>query len=391
MTEKPERKKPNRKARRGRGEGGIRYREDKQLWVAEVRTGGKRVSVYGTSKVEVQEKLRKLHNDVASGIGRPSNLTVGQWLTQWLALVKPTVEPGTYRPYEINCRLHITPHIGSMKLVQMKKVHVQALYSTLAKGGMSPAMQRKVGTTLVIALNEALDLELIPANPAVSRRTKRTRKPKADPPKFKILTPDELAVFLDAARIDRHYALYHTALDSGARPGELFALDWPDVDLDLGHLIITKSLEEIAGALRLKPAKTDKSRRRIDLSAETVKVLADHRKAMLAAGFISRPVFCDSEGGHIRLSNLHRDSFKPLLKRAGLPHMRLYDLRHTCATLLLLADVPAKVVSERLGHSTITLTMNTYSHVLPTMQKKAADALGKILGRQTLDKKAAGG
>lgn len=103
---------------------------------------------------------------------------------------------------------------------------------------------------------------------------------------------------------------------------------------------------------------------------------------MLAAGFINGPVFCDTEGGYLRQSNLRKNSFKPILERAKLPDLRFYDLRHTCATLLLLADVPAKVVSERLGHSSITLTLDTYSHVLPTIQKRAADLMGRLLGRK---------
>jgi integrase len=162
----------------------------------------------------------------------------------------------------------------------------------------------------------------------------------------------------------------------------LFALTWPDVDLDAGHLVISKSLEDIAGILRVKDVKTVRGRRRIDLSAGTVAALVEHRKAMLAAGHIAGPVFCNTLGGHLRLGDVRRSSFKPILERAGLPDFRLYDLRHTSATLLLLADVNAKVVSERLGHSSITRTLDTYSHVLPTMQRKAADLLGQILDRK---------
>jgi integrase len=108
--------------------------------------------------------------------------------------------------------------------------------------------------------------------------------------------------------------------------------------------------------------------------------LAEHRKAALVAGRIVALVFHDTEGGYLRLSNLYKNSFNPLLLRAKLSHVGVYTLRHTCATLLLLAHEPAKVVSERLGHSSITLTLDTYSHVLPAMQKRAADAMGRILG-----------
>jgi integrase len=202
----------------------------------------------------------------------------------------------------------------------------------------------------------------------------------AGPPAAGTFDPEQVGMFLKAARPDRLYPYYLTALDSGARPGQLFALLWEDVDFDGGFISITKSLEEISGAVRVQPTKTAKSRRRIDLSPDTVAVLAEHRKAALAAGRIASPVFHDTEGGHLRLSNLAKNSFKPILKRAQLPSVGLDTLRHTCATLLLLADQPAKVVSERLGHSSVALTRDTYSHVLPTRQKRAASVMGAILG-----------
>jgi integrase len=260
----------------------------------------------------------------------------------------------------------------------LKRGDVVNFYPALGRNGVSPALQRKVGTTLTIALNKAVDLELIPSNPAT-----KVRKPKATKPDMQVLDPDQVARFCAAAAGDRLEALYVAALDTGARPGELFALLWSDVDFDRGFVSVTKSLEDINGVLRVKEVKTKKSRRRIDLSQTTLAALAEHRKRMLAAGHYApdRPIFCDRDGGHLRISNVHRGSFKPMLTRAGLPGIRLYDLRHTCATLLLLADTPAKVVSERLGHSSITLTLDTYSHVLPTMQRRAADIMGRVLGQ----------
>jgi integrase len=125
--------------------------------------------------------------------------------------------------------------------------------------------------------------------------------------------------------------------------------------------------------------KTAKGRRRIDLSDGTIQALSRLRKAALVAGRMEAPVFHDDAGGYLRLSNVYRDIWKPLLRAAGLNHVGLYSLRHTCATLLLLAGEPAKVVSERLGLATVTLTLDTYSHVLPSMGKRAADAIGIIL------------
>lgn len=133
----------------------------------------------------------------------------------------------------------------------------------------------------------------------------------------------------------------------------------------------------------MKTTKPPKSQPRIDLSPETVAVLAKHRKAALPAGRIASPAFHDTGGGLLRLPNLAKNRFKPIMARAKQPSVGLYTLRHTCATLLLLADQPAKVVSERLGHSSIALTLDTYLHVLPSMQKRAAgrmNAIGYKLG-----------
>jgi integrase len=332
--------------------------------------------VYGATKAEVQEKLRQAQADTGNGVDYAAGrITLGQWLTRWLALVKPTVEPGTYSPYERHCRLHISPRIGHVVLSKLAAVHVQGLYAELTEAGVSAALQRKIGTTLTVALNQAVKLEILSANPAT-----RIRKPKAAKPEIAVFDPRQVGKFLAEAQSDRLYPFYLTALDSGARPGELFALLWDDVDFAGGFISITKSLEEMSGVLRVKAVKTPKSRRRIDLSAETLAVLAGHRREALAAGRIGAPLFHDTEGGFLRLSNLMKNSFKPILKRAGLPSVGLYTLRHTCATLLLLANEPAKVVSERLGHSSVTLTLDTYSHVLPAMQKRAADVMGRILG-----------
>jgi integrase len=219
----------NRK-RRGRGEGGIRYREDKKLWVVEVRTGGgqKRRSVYGKSKSEVQKKLRQMHQDIAAGVSADAvTLTLSQFFERWLENIKPTVEPNTHCYYERMLRLHVAPHIGGVKLAKFGKAHVRGLYAALSASGVSAAMQRKIGTTLTIALNAAVNDDLLPSNPA-----KKVRKPKATKQEMCPLDPNQVTAFLNAASHDRLFALYRTALDSGARPGELLALEWPDVDLE---------------------------------------------------------------------------------------------------------------------------------------------------------------
>jgi integrase len=364
--------------RRGRNEGSIFQRAD-GLWVAKLSLGygpdGKRQrkTVYGKSKADVQEALRRLQAKGVRALRDSCRWTVAKYLQHWLETVKPTVEPGTYRPYERHCALHIIPYLGNVALSKLDENHVEALYAELAGKGMSATMMRKVGTTLTIALERQVGRAL-DYNPA-----KKVPKPLATKPEFAVLDPDQIAAFLRAAEGDRLFPLYLFLLDSGARPGEALALDWADFDFDAGHVTINKSLEEIAGHHRVKATKTKKSNRRIALSQRTLTALQEHRRQALALGFIASPVFHNSTGGFVRLHELHKFSFKPILRRAGLPCIRLYDLRHSCATLLLLADANPKIVSERLGHSSITLTLDTYSHVLPTMQQRAAEVMDRLL------------
>jgi integrase len=350
--------------------------------------------VYGKTKQKVQEKLRQLQATVEGNPGDAGRQTVEQFLGHWLQVVKLTVEPATYEPYRRHClglKIEnkttkrgskgkrsaecIVKHLGLVRLDKLRRTHIEQFYADLLGAGVSPAQCRKIGTTLTIALNAAVASKLIPYNPATG-----VRKPKARKPEMQVFDLDQVAAFLKEAAKDRLHALYVTALDTGMRPGELFALEWPDIDLEGGFLMVRRSLEEIDGRLRIKDVKTPKARRRIHMAPQTIAALHNHRKHMLAEGHLAGPVFCDTQGGHLRNANLRMNSFRPILKRAQLPSIRLYDLRHTCATLLLLADESAKVVSERLGHSTITLTLDTYSHVLPTMQQRAAEKMGKILG-----------
>jgi integrase len=372
-----------RRKRRGRNEGAIYQRAGGQ-WVGSVSLGydasgkRKRKTVYGQSKAEVQEKLRRLQAAASSGqINDAGRLTLAEYLPRWLEAKKPTVATHTYLPYERDCNLYLIPYLGGVQLAKLAALHVEQLYADLTRDGVSASMQRKAGTTLRVALQHAVyPLKLIPHNPASD-----VPKPRHRPDEMTALDPDQVGRLLAAARSDRLYALYVVALDSAAREGELFALSWSEVDWDGSAISITKTLEETKGKLLLKDVKTAKSRRRVTLSAFAMNALAEHRKAMLAEGNYrpEAPVFCDTEGGWLRKSNVLRRSFRPILARAKLPPIRPYDLRHSGATLLLLAGEDSKIVSERLGHSSTRLTQDTYQHVLPGMQERAAAKLDAIL------------
>jgi integrase len=189
-------------------------------------------------------------------------------------------------------------------------------------------------------------------------------------------------MLLKASAGDSLEALYALAVGSGLRLGELLGLTWRDVDLEARAIQVRRQLSEDVhtGKLELAEPKTSRSRRRVELPSFSTEALRRHRQALTATPHPERLVFTDSDGGPLRRSNLQRRSFEPLLARAGLRKIRFHDLRHSAATLLLAQGVHPKVVQERLGHSTITLTLDTYSHVLEGMQREAATKLDAILG-----------
>jgi integrase len=201
---------------------------------------------------------------------------------------------------------------------------------------------------------------------------------------MKVYDDEQTGRLLAAAKGNRLEALFVLAVDTGMRQGELFGLQWSAVDFEAGAVLVQRSLEEINGTHRLKEPKSGRGRR-VDLSSFALAMLQDHRKAMLAEGHYrpDGPVFCDHDGGWLRKPNFLRRVLRPLQASAKIPAIRFHDLRHTAATLMLLNDVNVKVVSERLGHGSVQITLDTYSHVLPTMQKLAADRMDRFFRRKT--------
>ena len=365
--------------RRGRGEGGISQRKDGR-WCGSVSVGHdakgkrKRQWVYGKTKGEVQKKLRQL--DKNGAVADAGVITVTDYLDRWLNnTVKQNAAPTTHKRYEQVVRLHVVPYIGHVRLSKLAPLHIEQLFVQQEKNNVSARNRQMSGTALHTALSSAVRLKLIPYNVCSD-----IQKPRITKREMQAWTLEESQIFLKEAEDDRLHALYVVAIATGLRQGELFALSWPDFDDDTGDLFVQRTLEEISGKLRLKETKTAKGRRRIALPRFAIDALLVHRKRMLTEGNIKGPIFCDTWGGFLRKSNFIRGSYKPLVKRAGVSAIRFHDLRHTAATLLLLQGEHPKVVSERLGHASIEITLNTYSRVLPTMQKEAAKKLDKLFG-----------
>jgi integrase len=372
------------RARRGRGEGSISQRDDGR-WEGKVSLGydvqGKRIrkTVYGKTKAEVQEKLEKLKQDPTTGLPQDiEKLTVATYMTRWLEdTAKPTIEDTTYERYEQLIRLHIVPEIGHLRLNKLTPAHLQQLYARKLEEGLSPRSVQFIHAVLHRALKQAHRWDMVPQNAAAA-----VDRPKVPKKQMQFLTPEQVERFWQVAEQDRLYALYVLAATTGMRQGELLGLRWPDIDFTQATLSVQRTLKNVGSSLVVGQPKSAAGRRSITLPEIAVQALRDHRKRMLAEGLTASPwVFCDTEGGPIRKQNLVRRSFKPLLEEAELPDIRFHDLRHTAATLLLAKGVHPKVVQERLGHSSINLTLDTYSHVMPTLQRDAADKLDELFGK----------
>lgn len=378
ITPKPKRQTK----RRGNGEGSIYLRWDNR-WCGCVTVGinaaGKRIrrEVYGATKREVQEKLTGLQSSKLDGtLCDSGKITLAAFLERWLAdVAKPGVRETTLVSYQGIVTNHINPLLGGVALAKITPVHVQGLYSMMADDKKSARLRQLTHAVLRRSLKQAVRWGLVPRN--VCEAVDPPRVPKVE---IRPLSPEQVDVMLLTAEGNRLEALYVVAVTTGMRMGELFGLQWADVDLANKSLAVRWTLSEVGGRLTLGEPKTKASRRKIELSDGESHALHEHRKRMIAAGHAGVSyVFCNQHGGPLRRSHFHKQDYKPLLKLAGLPAIKFHDLRHTAATLMLAAGVHPKVVQERLGHSQIGITMDTYSHCLPTMQRSAVGLVSDML------------
>jgi integrase len=373
---------------RGNGEGSIYQRKGRKGWFAAVSQNGRRKIIHAATRAEVDallsaEKVKRDHGMLSTAPSQTLEVFLGQWLSE---VVKPRVRPWTYKGYEVLVRVHIQPRLGKTRLDRLTPAQVQALMNAKLEAGLSPKTVQYMRGVLRTALGQALKWGLVHRNVA-----DLVDGPKVERHEIQPFGPAEARTLLAAVAGDRLEALYSVALASGLRQGEALGLRWQDVDLDEGLLHVRFQLQRHDGQLRLVPLKTARSRRTVAIPDSIVEGLREHRqrqrKERLAAGQRwkgAEPldpachVFTTPIGTPLDARNVVR-LYKAVLVKAGLPERRFHDLRHSCATLLLVQGVPMRVVMEILGHSQITLTANTYSHVLPEMQRAAAERMDAIL------------
>lgn len=376
--------------RRGNREGTIRQRADGR-WTAQIRiidplTGlAKRVQVYGRTRTDALDALNLVKNRVARG--EPSTydrVTLRDLMERWLAdVAAPNVRPNVLGTYSSAARMHLYPELGHFDLATIRPASIE--HVLCGSGATGSARTREIALMILkAAFKTAVRWKMIASNPAEGIAAPKRMQREIHP-----MTPRQLHAFLNAAAPRRLFALYAFAAFTGARIGEILALRWLDVDLVAGTARIAGSRGRDGD---VGPTKTRRSRRTVRLTPDLRDALVAHGGRMKAEGHGSPFVFVAQTGAPLYDRNVLRD-YKETLIAAGLAQarerngqrirgatleqsFRLQDLRHTYATLALAAGVPLKVVSEQLGHATITLTADTYMHVMPAMQDEAAAALG---------------
>jgi integrase len=365
---------------RGNGEGSIYKRADGRWAGAISLPGGKRKTVYGTTRAEVANKLTSVTNDRDRGLPPVGEkLTVAAFLAQWLAAVAPTVGPRTHQSYAEIVRLHLLPELGPTKLVRLTPQMVQSLLTNKSDAGLSPVRVRYMRAVLRMALNKAVKWGLVARNVA-----SLTDPPRLVGREMAAIEPEAAQKVLAASDGHPLGALWVLALSTGMRQGELLGLAWANVDLEGATVRVVNSLRRVSGQYLIGEPKTAKSRRTLPLTQVAVQALRTHR-ARQAEDRLRSPhwqdtglVFTTPIGTPLDSSNvIHR--WHAFLREHGLPKMRFHDLRHGCATLLLAQGVPMRMIMEILGHSQIGLTANLYAHVAPTLLREAANQMDAAL------------
>jgi integrase len=331
---------------------------------------------HGTAK-EAQKALRQLLRDKDLGLlVEAERMTLNEFLDKWLETsVKPHLRVKTYRGYKSSLGRYFREPLGAKRLGKVTTMDIQSVYADMLSKKLAPATVIYAHAVIREALQQAVKWQMLTRNPAdfVDLPKQRGR------PEMYAMNQEEIARFRAVAKPSKWYVLFELMLGTGLRPSEALGLTWRNVDLAKGTLAVVQTLAKHNNSdWKFEDPKTQKGRRSITLPASIVTLLSEHMTAQKALG-LPNPhnlLFHNIEGLPASENPISQNVFKPLIIKAGLSkQIRMYDLRHTHATLLLLAGVHPKVVSERLGHSSIVITLNTYSHVLPNMQAEAAEKL----------------
>ena len=370
------------------------FKRSKDSWTVILNLGrdpstGKRkqqwVTVKGPKKAAEKRLAELQHQLDTGGYIKPDKVTLGSFLDQWLQdYVWPNLSAETAQAYDIMARKHLIPALGNIPLQQLTPARVQAYYTQKltsgrrdGKGGLSPRTVHHHHELLHVALERAVKWQLVQRNVADS-----VDAPKYRPKEMRTFDQESMLAFLESVRETEYYPVFYTALFTGMRRSELLALRWSD--LDLGVISINRSLHHLEDKrFVFQPPKTPKSRRQVPLSPSTSIMLQQHRDSQRAARLvIDHPVtendlvFCQVDG-HPLLPHSVSQAWRRLVGQAGFRGIRLHDARHTHATLMLEQGINWKIISERLGHTSVAMTLDLYAHASPGLRQAAAQGFDR--------------
>lgn len=368
--------------RRGNKEGTIYMHKASKKWCAQISLDGYRMTKYFDTQKECREWIKEINRQIDYGMTwEAATMRVSEYLFEWVKIMEHSLSPKTWVRYEQVVRDHFIPRLGKIKLQELRPDQIQLLYSLKIKEGYSTRSVRMMRDILRNALNQAIRWGLITRNPVLS-----TKPPKRQKREMKYLTKRQVKKLLAVVDGTRHAALYHIAVTTGLRKGELLGLKWSGINWENRQLQVRRQLQRVhkQGLLFSQP-KTVGSNRVVALGHVVIEKLKKHQELQNDQKKVAGKKWQENDllfpttiGTPYEPRNLVRH-FEELLQKNRIPRVRFHDLRHTAATLMLQKGIHPKVVQERLGHSSITITLDTYSHVIPSMQGEAADEIDDLL------------
>lgn len=366
---------------RGKNEGSLHQRSN-GTWRVQISLNGKRISKGFKVKADAMIWLRQMQLQLDRGLDyNAGKITLAEYLPQWLDNSRPALRPKTARQYDDVIRKHITPHIGEFQLKDLRLVGVERFYTKLIQNGVGVRTVRITHSILHMALEKAVRYGYITHNPCHGAILPRYKQGE-----MKVLDESEVNQFLVTAIGTRFEALYHLAVKTGMRQGEMLGLRWSDLQWLSGLLSVSRQVQDAQGGGYLfQEPKTRAGRRTIQLGEGTLDVLRTHRERQMTQIVEMGERWQDNDlifpskvGTPINPSNLRKD-FSELLEKSGVKKIRFHDLRHTAASLMLNHGVPVIVVSKILGHSKPSITLDIYGHLYHEMQGEAARIMDELV------------
>ena len=368
--------------RRGNNEGTIFLRSN-GTWRTQVSLNGERLSFTGKTRKECQEWIKQMSRKIDNGLTfEGSKITLEQFILEWLIMKSTSLQPATFRQYEHFALDYIIPGLGDIILINLRVAQIQSFYNKLIKEGVGFRSIEYTHAVLRGSLSHAVEMGLLNKNPA-----KPATPPKAIYDEQVVLTEEQIQTFMIAIQSlqPEYFALYHLSLTTGMRIAELLGLKWQDLDWDRQTIKVKRQLKKKPkGEFYFDSPKTKAGLRTLTIGPSTISSLRSyhhehHQKKM---GFSPEwrnwdLLFTEEDGSPIRHRKLYK-RFKVILQKAGLPDIRIHDLRHTAATQMLINGVDILTVSKRLGHSKSSVTLDIYGHMIPGVQEKAAQIMDDI-------------